>query len=585
MVRRSCRRREPIAGRAKLLLNRGSAMLRLGGSLALPILLAIASAVLVAAHDETRLSAEQRRVEIERRALAQADPTVEKLADDEATQVTLKLVDDADGSPLPGLVRITNVADGKAIRLPNEIHRAANWFSLDAVTTLRLPRRKLKIEAIHGLETERAEREVDLSSKALPLTPGPSPTRGEGSRTVVELRLRRFADLKQAGLRAGNTHLHLRGLSIAEMDRYLRLVPQTDGLEVVFVSYLRRAVEERDYTSNLLTTADLARLSTPDAQFGNGEEHRHNFGAGGQGYGHVMFLNIEKLIQPVSIGPGIMKEGTDGRPLRDGIDAARADGATVIWCHNRFGLEDVPNWLAARLDAQNIHDGGQHHGSYDETYYRYLNLGLSVPFSTGTDWFVYDFSRVYVPLAGELTPAAWLQQLAAGRTTITNGPLLEFTLDGRVVGETIRLDGPATLRVRGRAVGRLDFRGLELVRNGVVAARAKSQATGGHFEAVLDAEVTIDGPCWLAMRIPDVDQAKNELDQPLFAHTSPIYVDVGGKKVFDRATAEMLLDELKAAPDVIRKDGKFADDAERERVLAVYREAIRTLEARIADRP
>ena len=257
----------------------------------------------VSAHDETRLSAEQRRVEIERQALAQADPTVEKLKDEDAATVTLKLVDDADGSPLPSLVRVTNVDDGKAIRLPNEIHRAANWFSLDAEIKLRLPRRKLKIEAIHGLETERAERVVDLSS---------------GEATTAELRLRRFYDAKKLGLRAGNTHLHLRGISIAEMDRYLRLVPQTDGLELVFVSHLRRASEDRDYTSNVLTTADLARLSTPNVQFGNGEEHRHNFGAGGQGYGHVMFLNIQKLIQPVSIGPGIMQEGTDGRPLREG---------------------------------------------------------------------------------------------------------------------------------------------------------------------------------------------------------------------------------------------------------------------------
>ncbi len=536
---------------------------RLGGSLALPFIALITT---TAAHDETRLSAEQRRVEIERRALAQADPTVEKLKDEDAATLKLKLIDSADDSPIPALVRITNVDDGKAIRLPNEIHRAANWFSLDAETNLRLPRRTLRIEAIHGLETERAERVVDLS---------------DGSTTTVTLRLERFTDAKYLGLRAGNTHLHLRGLSIAEMDRYLRLVPQTDGLELVFVSYLRRAIEERDYTSNVLTTADLARLSTPNVQFGNGEEHRHNFGAGGQGYGHVMFLNIQKLIQPVSIGPGIMKEGTDGRPLKEGIEAARADGATVIWCHNRFGLEDVPNWLAERLQAQNIHDGGQHHGSYDETYYRYLNLGLRVPFSTGTDWFVYDFSRVYVPLEGALTPSAWLKELEAGRTFITNGPLLTLTIDGHTPGDVVKLDGPKPLRVRASGAGRLDFKGIELVRNGEVVSRAESRTSDGRFVAEIDTILTANEPGWYALRIPDQDQMKNELDQPLFAHTSPIYVEFGGKKIFDRATAETLLAELKAAPEVITKDGQFADDAERARVLDVYREAIRTLESRI----
>ena len=53
--------------------------------------------------------------------------------------------------------------------------------------------------------------------------------------------------------------------------------------------------------------------------------------------------NIKSLIQPVSIGPAIMKSGTDGIPLQRGIDAARRDGATVIWCHNKKGVEDLPN--------------------------------------------------------------------------------------------------------------------------------------------------------------------------------------------------------------------------------------------------
>jgi hypothetical protein len=540
---------------------------------------------IAAAHDETREAAERRRENVERLALAQADPSVAQLPEQETAVVTLRTIDAATNQLLPALVRVTNVSDGLAIRLPQEIHRANNWYSLAAETTLRLPRRKLKIEAVHGLESLLAVREIDLPVvKAEPLTPGPSPTRGEERRSpVIELPIRRFFDAKRKFLWSGNTHLHLRGLSIAEMDRYLRLVPQTDGLDVVFVSHLRRAIEDRDYTSNVLTTADLARLSTPNAQYGNGEEHRHNFGAGGQGYGHVMFLNIKQLIQPVSIGPGIMKEGTDGLPLKEGIEAARADGATVIWCHNRFGLEDVPNWLAERLDAQNIHDGSQVHGSYDETYYRYLNIGLAVPFSTGTDWFVYDFSRVYVPESEVLTPRVFLDQLKIGRSFITNGPLLEFTLDDARIGHVVSLDGPKKLRAKCRAVGRHDFRAIELVRNGTVVAAAKSQASAGTFTAEINVDVACSESSWFAVRIPDREQAKNELDQPLFAHTSPIYVEIDRRRVFQKEAAAALLAELKAAPAVIEKEGKFADEAERKRVLDVYREAIRTLEARIAN--
>jgi len=77
------------------------------------------------------------------------------------------------------------------------------------------------------------------------------------------------------------------------------------------------------------------------AEFDNGQEHRHNFEAYKEGYGHVMLLDISRLIRPVSIGPGIMKTGTDGLPLNRGIRNARRDGATVLWCHNKFGVEAV----------------------------------------------------------------------------------------------------------------------------------------------------------------------------------------------------------------------------------------------------
>ena len=114
----------------------------------------------------------------------------------------------------------------------------------------------------------------------------------------------------------------------------------------------------------------------------------------------MMLLNLQELVLPVSIGPGIMKLGTDGLPVQRGIDTARRDGGTAVWCHNRWGFEHIPNWVLGRLDAQNIFDGGAH-GSYKDSFYRFLNAGLRVPFSTGTDWFIYDFARVFVPVADD----------------------------------------------------------------------------------------------------------------------------------------------------------------------------------------
>ena len=525
----------------------------------LTALLAVAAGLL--AHDHTahlfvKAQAAQQAVQKQ-----QAEPA--PAADDKnAVQVTLTL--ELDKRSVGGLVRITNLASGKPLSFRDEIHRAEQWYTLPAGATLSVPRARLKVEAFHGLETELFATEVD-----------------PGERKTVEVKcpLVRFYSARERGLVAGNTHLHLMKLTHAEMDRYLRLTPAGDGLDLVFVSLLRRIPDERDYITNTLTEGDFGRLSQGAVKFGNGQEHRHNFGTGGEGFGHVMLLNILKRIEPVSIGPGIMREGTDGIPLQRGIKTAREDGATVIWCHNTFGHEDIPNWIGGLLHAQNIFDGGDH-GGYADTYYRYLNVGMKVPFSTGTDWFIYDFSRVYVPLAGELTPQRWLAELAAGRSYITNGPLLELSAAGQPIGGTIAAKAGDEIRIQGRAIARQEFRRVELIHNGAVVYSAAAKRDAGHSSASVEHTLRISGSGWLALRVPD-DAGQSELGKPLFAHTSPIYIEVGGRRLFQPEVARGMLTEMQASLAKIQQQAVFADDQERDSVLRVYRDAAAAWQKRI----
>jgi hypothetical protein len=446
----------------------------------------------------------------------------------------------------------------------DQIKRDNNWYAIAASTTLLVPRTKIRVEAVHGLETELASRELDLSGKAS---------------DTLRIRLTRFYDTAARGLRSGNTHLHLMRLTMEEARRYLRVVPQADDLDLAYISHLERTPDDSTYISNALTNDDLSRLSRDGVLFGNGQEHRHNFDAYGEGFGHVLFLDILKRIQPVSIGPGLMKTGTDGVPLQRGIRTARQDGATVIWCHNALGHEDIPNWMAGLVQAQNIFDGGNK-GSYEDTFYRYLDLGLRVPFSSGTDWFIYDFSRVYVPVSGELTSAKWLAALQRGQSYITNGVFLEFEAGGKAIGDTIEARPGQELRVTGRAKGRGNFRRLELIHNGKPVHSVDARAAFGHHEAVLDHRLTLTEPGWLALRIPE-DAGKNEFDKPQFAHTGAIYIEVDGRRRFRPEVARALIDEMRQSIEQIGAKAVFAGPEEREAVLAVYRESIATLEKRI----
>jgi hypothetical protein len=519
------------------------------------------------AHDHSQKKAEEQRRAAAKKAAAAAEPDVGERQP--RCQLTIEFRD-REGKPLPAaLVRVTNLESAKALSIPEGIHRAMNWYSLPSRLAATLPRTRIRIDAIYGIETELGSIEVDLS--------------GQKARSVV-FSLKRLDTPSSRSLRSGNTHLHLMKMTYLEALRYLEVVPQSDGLDLVFLSHLRRVPDDRDYISNRIVEnsfmgGDLQRLSQHGVAFSVGEEHRHNFGRGGEGYGHVMFLDLMRLVEPVSLGPGIMAEGTDGLPLQHGIHAARDQGATVIWCHNTFGYEDIPNWAAGLLHAQNIHDGGEH-GSYKDTYYKYLNLGMHVPFSTGTDWFIYDFSRVYVPVPEPLTSQRWLTALRQGKSTITNGPLLELTINGRSPGDTIPDNGPLDLAIRGRAIGRHDFHAIELIHNGAVVQTVPSKSQEQHFVAELQVTLRAEAPGWFALRIPETT-VRNELDKELFAHTSPIYFEPGRRRIFQAETARDLIREINANVELIQKQGKFANDAERNRVLSVHHAGIEALQKQI----
>jgi hypothetical protein len=282
----------------------------------------------------------------------------------------------------------------------------------------------------------------------------------------------------------------------------------------------------------------------------------------------------------VSIGVGISKKHPDWPPIRSGIARAREQGGTAIWCHNNWGYEDVANWFDGRLDAQNIFDGGSH-GGYAESFYPYLNAGLQVPFSTGTDWFMYDFSRCYARVRGELTPESWLASLRRGRTFITNGPVLDLRVNDCMPGETIDIASPAELRVEAVAKGRVNFGRLELVHTGRVVESVHTRPVDKHFEARMSTKLSIAAPGWLAVRVSTTQ--KNEYGAELFAHSSPIYITHQGRRVQLESDLRFLLGQVASARSEITAKARFDNESQRKDVLQIYDRAIGELETRLGN--
>src|SRR5207248_3221710 len=83
------------------------------------------------------------------------------------------------------------------------------------------------------------------------------------------------------------------------------------------------------------------------------------------------------------------------------------------------------------------------HRITSEIWYRLLNCGFRLPAGAGTDAFPNFASlrgppglvRVFVKTGAALDHARWLAAIKAGRTFVSNAPLLEFTLGGGAIGD------------------------------------------------------------------------------------------------------------------------------------------------------
>jgi hypothetical protein len=371
-------------------------------------------------------------------------------------------------------------------------------------------------------------------------------------------------DLHASGWYSGNTHTHY-ALEIEEdPDDRLRMVPPAEALDVSVISYLIR--NDSPYITNRYPVGRLPQFSRDGTIMDMGEEARNNKTFGEWGYGHVLFLNIPRAVEPVSTGL-LSKDGRapDFPTLTMLCEETRRIGGTTVWCHNGMGMETPVAVALGLLHAYNIADGME---ADHERYYRFLNCGFRLPVSSGTDWWIYDHNRVYVQAPGEFTYDNWIAGLRAGRTFVSNGPLLEFRANGKEPGASIETSG--MLKVSAAAVSRLPFERLQIVYNGEVIAERTAR---NHRDVQLEEEIVVTRGGWLAARVSGGGQTHG--GNTVFAHTSPVYVRVPGTPHRKSGAAGAFVDEIEESMQFIRKNYRFAKDADRALALGRFEEGRR----------
>jgi TolB protein len=173
-----------------------------------------------------------------------------------------------------------------------------------------------------------------------------------------------------------------------------------------------------------------------------------------------------------------------------------------------------------------------------EIWYRLLNCGFRIPAGAGTDAFPNfaslrgppGLARVFVQSGATLDHRRWLAGLKAGRTFVTNAPLLEFSLAGRAIGDEIRLPaGSHLLSARVGLRSNIPVDHLEIIGNGTVVATIPLRGDRTMANDSVSIPVTRSG--WYVLRAYADRATMPVLDLYPFASTSPIYVRIGDDPV------------------------------------------------------
>jgi hypothetical protein len=426
---------------------------------------------------------------------------------------------------------------------------------------MRVPAGPLHVVAARGIEF--ARQEIDVEAAA-------------GDTVTVEYDPARRFDPAADGWYGADLHVHLNysGDHVLEPADAVRM-QRGEGLALMHLTAgnLGGALV---YDLELLEATAGADLQAGDALVRSGLEFRNPL------LGHVHGLGLTGVPELRYTG----EEGTDHPwdwpPNSVACGQMRDLGAVTTYAHPVFAPGNDPDDLfrpfrmveARELVADaalGLVDAVELVSCFDDRgalvlYHHLLSCGLRLAATAGTDTFLSfargpapasnppGWGRMYAQLGGApLSTAAFTEAVRAGRTVVTNGPWLTLDVDGHGPGAVLdRRPGERVAvraRVQGSGVEQLVLYGPD----GVLASGAGE----------LEHELTIDDGLWLAAAAHGGSDP-HTVGAPVFAHTTPVYVDVDGRRVARAASARWCLGLLDSLQELAAEQGRF-DPGEKDR--------------------
>jgi hypothetical protein len=458
---------------------------------------------------------------------------------------------------------------GTAVR---KTKRDEPYFYADGSFPVEVPAGRMRMTVSGGLETIPQTVTVDA-----------------GADTELAVPMPHWIDLAARGWYSGDSHVHLHtGGPIDVTVADAQVAARAEGVHYVNLCASNNVGD--DIRDAHLITGKPHPVSRDGHLLVFGEEMRSTI------YGHMQFFGIQSLVAP-------QYTGFDGTPNRHDFPAnhemaaeAVRQGGLVTYGHPVFAGEPFPfgkdlakGTGAARelpvdavLGAVHAVDLMSYNSDEDLSaglWYRLLNCGVKLSACVGTDALL-DRStdplggeRVYVKTDGPLTMRRWLDGLKAGRSFVTNGPIPTLEVNGKGPGETCELAGEGHVRAAVTVESYAPFEKIEVIVNGEVAARdeAAGEPAGLRIRRV-DFELPIRRSSWIALRVRGPESSL-VFDGPVWAHTSPVYVTVAGRRIASRPDAEYFVAWIEQMLRVVAARDRFARVEDRRQVESLLRKA------------
>ncbi len=480
-------------------------------------------------------------------------------------RVQVSVVDEH-GQPTPARVYL-NGADSRAYAPAGSMARIVlgdyaqpfagdSYFHTTGNFAAELPVGAAAIEVVKGMEYLPVRTTIEVTA---------------GGRQALEVRLQRTANLAADGWYSGDVHVHANLFAEKRITLPdVLLVAKAEDLNIV---NLLPCNDPRTTTITDLPyfTGKPDAVSEKNYVISVNEEMRNDL------YGHVGFLNLKSFVEPAYFGWPHSPFPYDFPGNYPQAAQAKAQGGVVTYVHPGLPSEfpvDIALGLADTIDAMCQND----EEVTTRLWYRLLNCGFHCPMSAGTDSFlniachlIPGAGRLYVHAGRELTYAAWIDAYKRGRSFATNGPLLQFSVNGHEAGDEIRADhGPVKLEVVATVESIVPMDAVDLIVNGRSVKRIALGAD--KFKLQIKEPLELAESAWVALRVHGPGHRLAPNDREVYAHTSPVYVTIGGRPVAAPEDARFFVEQIDILIARVDQRGVFENRAQRDELVRRFRE-------------